>query len=259
MITQDKLRYWLHFNEETGQFHWRNINKRSKFKVGDKAGCTLANRKIQITLEKEKYYAHHLVFLYLYGYIPKEDIKHKNGDSSDNREENLLICHSVKGALTVELLEKLFYYEDGKLYKKVPTTGSFSVGDEAGHLHEKSGYVRVMINGKSYAAHRLIWMLYYKEYLDSSIEIDHINHIKHDNRISNLRKATRSQNQHNALLRLDNKTGVKGISKQGSYYSASVRSNGKQQQKAFTSLAKATEWVRKIREQNHKEFHHHGT
>ena len=57
------------------------------------------------------------------------------------------------------------------------------------------GYGRVKINGKSVLAHRLAWALHYGEWPDGAI--DHINGIKTDNRLCNLRLATRAQNQQN--------------------------------------------------------------
>jgi hypothetical protein len=42
-------------------------------------------------------------------------------------------------------------------------------------------------------------------------DIDHINRVKSDNRLCNLREATRSQNNANSNLRKDNRYGVRGI------------------------------------------------
>ena len=63
------------------------------------------------------------------------------------------------------------------------------------------GYGRVKINGKSVLAHRLAWALHYGEWPDGAI--DHINGIKTDNRLCNLRLATRAQNQQNDIEKLD--------------------------------------------------------
>jgi hypothetical protein len=48
------------------------------------------------------------------------------------------------------------------------------------------------VNGRTYIAHRLAWALHYGE--EPSLEIDHINGERSDNRIANLRLATRGEN-----------------------------------------------------------------
>jgi len=58
------------------------------------------------------------------------------------------------------------------------------------------GYLRITVFGKSYYAHRLAWMYVYGEFPN---QIDHINGIKHDNRIQNLRNVTAQQNAQNKI------------------------------------------------------------
>lgn len=61
---------------------------------------------------------------------------------------------------------------------------------------------------------------------DKNMDVDHINHNTIDNRKSNLRIVSRSQNQMNSIQR-KNKTGVKGISKNGKRWVASIQVNKK--------------------------------
>jgi hypothetical protein len=58
------------------------------------------------------------------------------------------------------------------------------------------GYLRITVLGKSYYAHRLAWFYMNGEWPD---QIDHINGIKSDNRIENLRNVTVQQNNQNKL------------------------------------------------------------
>jgi len=89
------------------------------------------------------------------------------------------------------------------------------------------GYVTVKIEGVSYPVHRIVWLMAHgslpKKY------IDHINGIKSDNRLCNLREATHSENQCNSPVRCNNSSGLKGAHKTGSRknpYSSSITKNG---------------------------------
>jgi hypothetical protein len=89
-------------------------------------------------------------------------------------------------------------------------------GDVAGTLHP-TGYIHIRVDGKNYQEHRLAWLYVHGKFPDNCI--DHINGIKDDNRISNLRDVTTQENT-SALLARKNKadsqpvgkTGVKGLS-----------------------------------------------
>jgi hypothetical protein len=81
------------------------------------------------------------------------------------------------------------------------------VGAKAGCLHHK-GYINLEIDGKHYAAHRLVWF-YVTGAMPTKI-IDHINGNKSDNRFENLREATTGQNRANS--KHANKHGLKGVS-----------------------------------------------
>lgn len=85
----------------------------------------------------------------------------------------------------------------GKIKKKAAGTITYA------------GYVGVMIEGKRIQAHRIAWALHTGEWPKD--QIDHINGIKTDNRIANLREATNAQNGKNLPVSKSNKTGVPGV------------------------------------------------
>lgn len=58
------------------------------------------------------------------------------------------------------------------------------------------GYIQVYIKGKAYPAHRVIWLYLYGEWPKN--QIDHINGIRNDNRVENLRDVVQSKNMQNS-------------------------------------------------------------
>ena len=102
--------------------------------------------------------------------------------------------------------------EKGEFYWKRRGNGRRS-GGISGFVVQSTGYkiIRVRINRKRtcFLAHRLAWFLVSGEWPPE--EIDHINRDRADNRIVNLRLATRSQNHCNSKVRKDNRLGVKHV------------------------------------------------
>jgi hypothetical protein len=60
-----------------------------------------------------------------------------------------------------------------------------------------TGYVQITLHGKSYQAHRIAWAMHYREWPTNVL--DHINGIRNDNRISNLRLSSDRDNQCNQI------------------------------------------------------------
>lgn len=89
------------------------------------------------------------------------------------------------------------------------------------------GYVLLCINQKQVRAHRVAWFFAYGEWPDC--DIDHINGCRSDNRLSNLRKATRGENMQNLKkAHKDSKCGLIGVSQiRGKYWFARITIGGK--------------------------------
>jgi hypothetical protein len=110
--------------------------------------------------------------------------------------------------LTQGYLKELFkYHNDGYLIRKIKTSNSVKIGDTAG-CDTGNGYKKIVVCGKPYLSHRLIFFWHYGFWPK---EIDHINGAASDNRIENLRAANRNQNGKNRALSLKNTSGFTGV------------------------------------------------
>lgn len=109
--------------------------------------------------------------------------------------------------VTAERVRELFDYvpETGLLTWLVSTNDSDRIGDVAGSYSGR--YMQVQIYGQLYLAHRLAWLWMTGRWPDP--EIDHRDGDPLNNRWSNLREATRSQNTANTCSR--GRSGVKGV------------------------------------------------
>lgn len=94
-----------------------------------------------------------------------------------------------------------------------PTTGVFK-RKATGHVYQtsntKSGYIHLDCKGKTYTVHRLIWCMQTGEFPKGVI--DHIDGNRLNNKWSNLRDVTHSENLHNRPKSKNNSSGIKGVS-----------------------------------------------
>jgi hypothetical protein len=130
--------------------------------------------------------------------------------------------------VTQARLKELFDYnpETGLFTRNISHTNSVKVGDIAG-CKGKRGYWDIRVDGKNLKAHRLAWLYMYGELPEEFI--DHIDHNKINNRISNLRCASRTENQRNLGMRSDNTSGITGVTwhSQRGKWLAQIWVNGK--------------------------------
>ena len=126
-----------------------------------------------------------------------------------------------------ELKEYLYFNPESGIFTHIKTrSGAVKTGSIAGYSNPK-GYVTIEIKGSAYQAHRLAWLYTYGAM--PNLHIDHINQIKSDNRIINLREATNAENKRNVGIKSTNKTGFKGVSfhKMSGKYQSHACFNGK--------------------------------
>lgn len=131
--------------------------------------------------------------------------------------------------LTAERVRGLLHYEPptGELTWRVSRGGTARAGRVAGRIMPTTGYRQISIDDRRYLAHRLAWLYVYGVWPPD--EIDHINGVKDDNRLSNLRLATHKQNKRNTKRQKNNTSGVTGVRyhKRRKKWVAEIRVNGK--------------------------------
>ncbi|WP_457659611.1 HNH endonuclease [Sinorhizobium medicae] len=112
--------------------------------------------------------------------------------------------------LTQEELKAELHYdpESGKFTRRT-ARGNRAAGIVVG-TDDGQGYLKIQVLGHRHKAHRLAWLYVHGRFPEN--EIDHINGIKSDNRLANLREATTLENCRNRPMRSDNAIGLKGVS-----------------------------------------------
>jgi len=132
----------------------------------------------------------------------------------------------IQNTITQKEVQRLFNYnkKTGILCWKVRHSG-IKFGS-IGHLRD-DGYVSFRIKGRSYLAHRLIWLGisgYFPEH-----DIDHIDRNRSNNAWNNLREVSRQCNLRNTDNFWHNTSGIKGLywDKFRSKWKAQIQVNGK--------------------------------
>lgn len=129
--------------------------------------------------------------------------------------------------LTAERLSEVLAYDqsNGAFTWLVKVSGR-RVGDKAGGIDEH-GYIRIVVDGLRYKAHRLAWLYVNGDWPGG--DIDHINGDRSDNRISNLRDIPHAANtQNRRKAHKNNGTGLLGAHRDRNSFKSSIHSDGKQ-------------------------------
>ena len=158
--------------------------------------------------------------------------------------------------ITKEKLIELFEYNNGQLRWKKSRQG-VSVGNVVG-CDNGFGYKTTKVDGVRYRVHRLVFMMFHGYMPDT---VDHINGDSTDNRIENLRAATRSQNQQNRIKPKIGFNPAKNVywDKSSSKWRVCFKHNGRQQSfGSFAELELAEIVAAEARNKLHGEFANHG-
>jgi len=177
-----------------------------------------------------------------------------------------------------ELLRKLLRYDPdtGLLFWRKRTSDMFNGGASGGRdsscrswntrhggkeaftSDDIKSYKRVAIFGKIYYAHRVMWALFYGEWPND--QIDHINGIKYDNKISNLRVVTHAENQRNKRICRANTSGITGVvwNKRDKNWRAQIKVDGRMKSLGYFDCKSAAAIVRKAAEVKYGFHANHG-
>jgi hypothetical protein len=124
------------------------------------------------------------------------------------------------------LKELLHYNEETGVFTRKTTRGPKAIKGQIAGSENSFGYMTIGIDGKYYKSHRLAWLYVHGEF--PSNDIDHINGIRSENMIRNLRVVTVGENMQNQKgPRSNNKTGVLGVCEHSGRYVAQIQVNKK--------------------------------
>lgn len=163
---------------------------------------------------------------------------------------------TLKCGLTQEQIKEFLTYDpvEGTFTRNVPAKG----GRYAGTLEIKGsdngyGYLRVWLYGKSHCLHILAWI--YVTGREPEGFIDHKDRDRANNRFSNFRECSRSENNCNRGLRKDSVSGVPGVGKENGKYRVRLQLNKKRVFLGYYDDLELAELVaEEAREKYHGEF-----
>ena len=249
--TIEYLRECFRYNEEEDKLYW-NVRPREHFEtdaVYTRFINTLANREagrfeersgyMIVSIGVKAYRLHILLWKFIRGVESKRILRHIDGNILNNSISNLeeiIPKVETKKKLregkekkvplnlpTQEYLLECFKYEPetGLLYwRERPLYHFDNIGWKMNSFNNRKAntvvseihndYIYVAIDSVRYRVHRVIWKLYHGT--EPGETIDHINGIRNDNRICNLRLASFLENSQNVVnLKKNNKSGYVGV------------------------------------------------
>lgn len=139
--------------------------------------------------------------------------------------KQLISADDLRKVLLYEPETGVFTWKVDRMCGRYSKQFAARAGQRAGSL-TSNGRVQLRVLGKNYKAHVLAWVYHYGSAPAS--EIDHINGIASDNRILNLRLATRRvNNQNHRKANKNNALGVQGVKRNRNRFIAQLTVDGK--------------------------------
>lgn len=130
--------------------------------------------------------------------------------------------------IPIATLHKYLRYdsETGQIWWIKRPSSTAKLDRPAGYV-KSDGYLEVRIAGERIFTHRIAWALSYGKWPKQ--QLDHINMIRSDNRIVNLREASVADNNRNRIVQKNNRLGIKGVAfkSEGNCYQARIMVNKK--------------------------------
>lgn len=129
-----------------------------------------------------------------------------------------------RNSITAERVRELLIYdpESGKFAWRFWRSG-LKHGSLPGNVR-KDGYRQIRLDGQRYLEHRLAWLYVTGEWPEEWV--DHIDHDHSNNRFSNLREASHSENMANKRVNKNSGTGIKGVHQRGDRFLVKILING---------------------------------
>jgi hypothetical protein len=171
----------------------------------------------------------------------------------------ILSCDFETGALTWKKRDvSMFNHSSQDAGRHAASWNSQFAGKVAFTSRHNKGYMRGVIFGEHYLAHRVVYALANGEWPKD--QIDHKNGIRSDNRLVNIRSASRSENNRNAKVRTTNKSGVMGVAwcSRREKWRARIRSSSKQIHLGYFNCKSAAAIVRAVASAKHGYHENHG-
>lgn len=175
-----------------------------------------------------------------------------------NYANDKLGLHMASTEEDVAYFKRLFRYEGGTLIRKVTTSSRAFAGDSVG-CENNVGYLQVSVKSKPLYVHRIIWEMHNGP-IPEGMEIDHINQVRTDNRIENLRLVSHQGNLKNQSMNSGNTSGHAGVSwfKRGGKWRATIKVGGRQIHIGYFASFESAVAARKAAEKQYGFHDNHG-